>query len=74
MYFSGTGVPPANISTNFSTAEMAPLEGFVPGIYAAYFDVPTDSEYTSPLSVSLQVAGAVLSAGSTSQSLLVYIK
>jgi len=75
VYFTGAGVPPPTISTNFGPAEIAPLEGFVPGIYAAYFDVPTDPNITSPISVNLLAAGSdFLVAGSSSQSLLVYIE
>ena len=75
MYFTGASIPPANISTNFGSAEIAPLKGFVPGIYVAYFGAPTDPNILSPISVYLQAAGATLaSAGSPSQTLLVYIE
>lgn len=69
VYFTGAGVPPAAVTLNFrDIVRVAPLEGFVPGIYAAYFRAPTELSYTSPLSV-------ILTAGdSSSQPLLVYLK
>jgi hypothetical protein len=76
VYLTGAGVPPAAIFTNFgSTAHIAPMHGFVPGIYAAEFQVPTDTSYGSPLSVYLQAGGASLvEPGSTSQNLSIYIE
>lgn len=75
VYFTGAGVPPTTISTGFGSASIAPLHGFVPGIFAAYFDVPSDPDISSPFPVSLQAAGSSPAiAGSTSQSLLVYIE
>jgi uncharacterized protein (TIGR03437 family) len=75
VFFTGAGVPPATISTNFGTATIAPLRGFVPGIYAAYFEAPTDPNIASPLSINLMAPGASpIIAGSTSQALTVYIE
>ena len=69
VYFTGAGVPPAAVTLNFpDIVRIAPLEGFVPGIYAANFRAPTELSFTSPLSV-------ILSAGeSSSQPLVVYLK
>jgi hypothetical protein len=70
-------VPPAaiTIDINFSDiVRIAPLEGFVPGIYAAYFRAPTDLSYTSPLSVTLSAVGSSSQTLSNSQALVVYIK
>jgi uncharacterized protein (TIGR03437 family) len=77
VYFTGAGVPPAaiTIDINFSDiVRIAPLEGFVPGIYAAYFRAPTDLSYTSPLSVTLSAVGSSSQTLSNSQALVVYIK
>ena len=69
VYFTGAGVPPAAVTLNFpDIVRIAPLEGFVPGIYAANFRAPTELRYTSPLSVTLS------SASSSSQPLMVYLK
>jgi uncharacterized protein (TIGR03437 family) len=69
VYFTGAGVPPAAVTLNFpDIVRIAPLEGFVPGIYAANFRAPTELSYTSPLSVTLS------SASSSSQPLMVYLK
>jgi uncharacterized protein (TIGR03437 family) len=69
VYFTGAGVPPGAFTLNFpDIVRIAPLEGFVPGIYAAYFRAPTELSYTSPLSVTLS------SGNSSSQSLMVYLK
>jgi uncharacterized protein (TIGR03437 family) len=75
VYFTGAGVPPAAVSTNFGTTTVAPLSGFLPGIYAAYFEAPTDPNYTSPLTVTLFASNAppALTIPS-SQSLTIYIK
>jgi uncharacterized protein (TIGR03437 family) len=75
VYFTGAGVPPATISTNFGTVSISSLRGFVPGIYAAYFEAPTDPNIASPLSINLMAPGASpIIAGSTSQFLTVYIE
>lgn len=76
IFFTGAGVPPAAISLNFpDLIQIAPLEGFVPGIYSANFRVPTSLSYTSPLGVTLMAAGASqLVAGSTSQTLMIYMQ
>ncbi len=75
IYFTGAGVPPQTISTNFGPATIAPLRGFVPGIYAAYFEAPTDPNIGSPIFVMLLAQGAPFGiAGSMSQALKVYIE
>lgn len=76
VFFTGAGVPPAAISLNFpDIVGIAPLKGFVPGIYSANFRVPTSLSYTSPLGVTLMAAGgSQLVAGSTSQALMIYMK
>ena len=75
VYFTGAGVPPATISTNFGSATIAPLHGFVPGIYAAFFEAPTDPNIVSPLPVILLTPGAPFGiGGSMSQALMVYIE
>jgi uncharacterized protein (TIGR03437 family) len=76
VFFTGAGVPPAAISLNFpDIVGIAPLEGFVPGIYSANFRVPTSLSYTSPLGVTLVAAGASqLVAGSASQTLTIYMQ
>ena len=69
IYFTGAGVPPAAVTLNFpDIVRIAPLRGFVPGIYAANFRAPTELSYTSPLNVTLS------SASSSSQALVIYIK
>jgi uncharacterized protein (TIGR03437 family) len=77
VYFTGAGVPPATIiiEDNFSDmVRIAPLKGFVPGIYAAYFMVPTSLSDTSPLSVTLSAVGSNSQTLSNSQSLTIYIE
>jgi uncharacterized protein (TIGR03437 family) len=76
IFFTGAGVPPAAISLNFpDIVGIAPLQGFIPGIYSANFRVPTSLSYTSPLSVTLAAAGASEAiAGSISQTLMIYMK
>ncbi len=75
IFFTGAGVPPATVSTDFGLAGIAPLRGFVPGIYAAYFEAPTDLNITSPLEVSLFAPVASIAvAGTISQILMVYIE
>jgi uncharacterized protein (TIGR03437 family) len=76
VFFTGAGVPPAAISLNFpDIVGIAPLQGFVPGIYSLNFRVPTSLSYTSPLGVTLMTPGASqLVAGSTSQTLTIYMR
>jgi hypothetical protein len=76
IFFTGAGVPPAAISLNFpDIVGIAPLQGFVPGIYSANFRVPTSLSYTSPLAVTLAAADASEAiAGSISQTLMIYMK
>jgi uncharacterized protein (TIGR03437 family) len=69
LYFTGAGAPPQNVAINGQTVAVAPLQGFVPGIYAAYFQIP-DQPQPSPLSVTLYPPGANVFL--ESQSLLVY--
>jgi uncharacterized protein (TIGR03437 family) len=75
-FFTGAGVPPAAISLNFpDIVVIAPLEGFVPGIYSVNFRVPTSLSYTSPLGITLTAAGgSQLQPGSMSQQLLIYMQ
>jgi len=75
VYFTGAGVPPVIIGTNFGSASIATLRGFVPGIYAAYFEAPTDTSFASPLTVTLYAPGSSFAEpGSMSQGLMVYVK
>lgn len=76
LFFTGAGIPPTAVTDGFpGEVRVTPLQGFVPGIYAATFETPTDTSFMSPLSVTLNApGGSVLVAGSTSQSLLVYVK
>jgi uncharacterized protein (TIGR03437 family) len=76
VFFTGAGVPPEAISFNLpGPFSIAPLRGFVPGVYAASFQAPTDPIYVSPLNVMLFAPGASFAiAGSTSQTLMVYVE
>lgn len=69
VYFTGAGVPPAKVAINLpGLFRTYPLKGFLPGMYAAEFRAPNETSFTSPLNVILSAAG------SSSQTLLVYIK
>jgi uncharacterized protein (TIGR03437 family) len=69
IYFTGAGVPPAQVTINLpGIFRTYPLKGFLPGIYAAEFRAPKETSFTSPLNVTLSAAE------SSSQILLVYIK
>jgi uncharacterized protein (TIGR03437 family) len=79
VFFTGAGNPPAAVATQFGGAvSVAPLHGFVPGIYSATFEIPSSvnvNAVSSPLSVSLYApGGSILVPGSSSQNLLVYVK
>jgi uncharacterized protein (TIGR03437 family) len=76
VFFTGAGVPLAAISLNFpDLLQIAPLKGFVPGIYSVNFRVPTSLSYTSPLGVTLMAPGASQAlAGSISQTLMIYMQ
>jgi uncharacterized protein (TIGR03437 family) len=69
VYFTGAGVPPAKVTINVpGLFRTYPLPGFLPGMYAAEFRAPKETSFTSPLNVTLSAAG------SSSQTLLVYIE
>lgn len=74
IYFTGGGVPPAPASINFGPATIAPLKGFVPGIYAAYFQAPTQSNHPSAVDVTLYPQPPSIDVGSSSQTLTVYVE
>jgi uncharacterized protein (TIGR03437 family) len=76
LFFTGAGIPPTAVATNYPGAvSVAPLRGFVPGIYSATFEVPTDTDFPSPLGVTLSApGGSVLVPGSSSQSLMVHVE
>jgi uncharacterized protein (TIGR03437 family) len=75
VYFTGAGVPPVTVTTNFGAASTAALRGFIPGIYAAYFEAPTDTNFASPLTLTLSAPGSSFTVPSSmSQGLMVYVK
>jgi uncharacterized protein (TIGR03437 family) len=76
VFFTGAGNPPTAIATQYgTTVSVAPLRGFVPGIYSATFALPTNPDFPSSLGVTLSApGGSILVPGSSSQSLIVYVK
>ena len=70
LYFTGAGVPPESILVNGTPASMSSLNGFVPGIYAAYFQLPTSPAATAPASLGVSIQ----SNDSMSQTLTIYIQ
>jgi uncharacterized protein (TIGR03437 family) len=77
VFFTGAGSPPAAVATQYGVAvSVAPLHGFLPGIYSATFEIPSNANaLSSPLGVTLYASGgSILVPGSSSQSLMVYVK
>jgi uncharacterized protein (TIGR03437 family) len=77
VFFTGAGSPPAAVATQYGVAvSVAPLHGFLPGIYSATFEIPSNANgLSSPLGVTLYASGgSILVPGSSSQSLLIYVK
>ena len=77
VFFTGAGSPPAAVATQYGVAvSVAPLRGFLPGIYSATFEIPSNANaLSSPLGVTLYASGgSILVPGSSSQSLMVYVK
>ncbi|HLK18905.1 MAG TPA: SBBP repeat-containing protein [Bryobacteraceae bacterium] len=75
VFFTGAGNPPSAIGTQYG-ASVAPLHGFVPGIYSATFEIPSNANAeSSPLGVTLYApGGSIVVPGSSSQTLMVYVK
>ena len=69
LYVTGTGLPPQPVMVNFGQAgSLYPLTGFVPGIYALDYPIPSDA-YTGAFYSVLADTG-----NSQSQTLNIYIK